>query len=249
MKGIDVSSHNGKIDGARLKQAGISFIWIKLTEGDGYVNPYFLQQEAQARKNGIKVGFYHFARPDSNSAAREAGFFLSKLKGHLKPGDLLPALDFEHPPANASWAYDWLSRVGKVIGQNPVFYTYSSFLTQMRAGTHLTQYPLWLASYGPNNGARHPVAAVPPYRSIAAHQYTSKGKIPGSGKDDTDVNFAALLAPITYKAPPPPKPKIATWKVVVDGRVLAKATRTPGRFLNVWNVQRHKPSKVSVTKN
>lgn len=72
--------------------SGLSFVFIKATEGTSYVNPHMAAQAAWARKNSLVVGFYHFARP--GSMADQAKFFVENAVS--VEGDLL-AVDWEDP--------------------------------------------------------------------------------------------------------------------------------------------------------
>ena len=60
--GIDVSRNNGVIKWSEVaKNKRIKFVFIKATEGKGYVDPYYRRNIAEARKAGLKVGSYHFS--------------------------------------------------------------------------------------------------------------------------------------------------------------------------------------------
>ncbi|KAF8741256.1 Xeroderma pigmentosum G I-region, partial [Rhizoctonia solani] len=76
-KGIGVSGYQGNVDWAAQKSAGITFAYIKATEGTGYTNPYFNQQYSGSYNVGIVRGSYHFARPDISSGATQANYFLA----------------------------------------------------------------------------------------------------------------------------------------------------------------------------
>src|SRR5262245_42507618 len=67
-RGVDVASHQhpggAPINWPVVKQAGISFAFVKADEGphDGYgryVNPYFRQDWDGAHTAGLQVGAYH----------------------------------------------------------------------------------------------------------------------------------------------------------------------------------------------
>ena len=74
--GIDVSSWQGNIDFSRVKQAGIDIVYIRVSEGTGFVDPYFKQNYENAKANGLKVGFYHYVTARNEKEAKEeANFF------------------------------------------------------------------------------------------------------------------------------------------------------------------------------
>ena len=122
IRGIDVSSHQTRVDWGRVKSDGIGFAYIKATEGTGFVDPRFGAYWAGARAAGLPRGAYHFARPDTNSGATpatvakdahaEADAFLAVAAP--KSGDLLPVLDLEtdglSPALMVQWTAAWLGR-------------------------------------------------------------------------------------------------------------------------------------------
>ncbi|WP_394430234.1 glycoside hydrolase family 25 protein [Streptomyces sp. SGAir0957] len=85
IRGIDVSSHQSS-----FSTEGVSFVFIKATEGRSYVNPRLAAQTKRARDAGCVVGFYHFLWPGNLTA--QAEYFVSKAPE--KAGDVL-AVDWE----------------------------------------------------------------------------------------------------------------------------------------------------------
>lgn len=101
MTGIDVSENNGKIDWALVKQTTnfkVDFAYIKTCEGIGYNDKNRAVNANEAKSNGIKIGYYHFASINSldvvKDSTAEANYFLQSLSG-LPVGDLPPVLDIE----------------------------------------------------------------------------------------------------------------------------------------------------------
>ncbi|MFE0104747.1 glycoside hydrolase family 25 protein [Streptomyces sp. NPDC059009] len=85
IRGIDVSSYQSSFN-----TDGLSFVFIKATEGRSYVNPRLTAQTKLARDGGCVVGFYHFLWP--GNIAAQAEYFVKKAPE--KEGDLL-AVDWE----------------------------------------------------------------------------------------------------------------------------------------------------------
>jgi len=240
--GIDVSGHQASISWKAVKRAGISFGWVKATEGQTFVDASYERHRKEARRAGVPLGAYHFARPDTNVSNRdpvaEADSFLAVAQPH--EGDLLPVLDLETPglsPAQLGrWAKAWLRRVERAIGQPPILYTFPSYWTdRMGNSTAFGRYPLWLASYGPDDGRVHPVRKVGGWTSIAVHQYTSKGRIEGfSGPLDLNrLMRGTKLGQLTLGATPP----LAVtrfgqpWRIVARDEVLHEGRRLDSGFL------------------
>ena len=65
IEGIDVSHYQGTIDWARVAAAGKRFAFMKASDSTDYVDPTYVTNRAQAKLQGLKVGAYHFARPDA----------------------------------------------------------------------------------------------------------------------------------------------------------------------------------------
>ena len=99
--GIDLSSHNGEVDFRKVVDAGVKYAWIKVTEGTTHTNPGCEKKFEDARAEGLIVGAYHFARPDTYTSdpldwQREADNFLASINTvGLKCGDLIPVVDLE----------------------------------------------------------------------------------------------------------------------------------------------------------
>ena len=164
LPGIDLSSWNGTVDFKKVADAGVKYAWIKITEGTTHQNPGFEKKFNDARKNGIHVGAYHFARPDTYAGdpldwEREATNFLLQLeKVGLECGDMIPVLDVEKGMKtddnhNVEWCLKWLDKVGCETKTRPIIYTarWAWQLYIMKADkaeqNKLASYPVWLASY------------------------------------------------------------------------------------------------------
>jgi GH25 family lysozyme M1 (1,4-beta-N-acetylmuramidase) len=86
LHGIDVSAYQS----SSYATDGLSFVFIKATEGRSYVNPRLAAQAKTARDAGLVVGFYHFLWPGNLTA--QADYFLRHAPD--RPGDIL-AVDWE----------------------------------------------------------------------------------------------------------------------------------------------------------
>ncbi|MEV0641165.1 GH25 family lysozyme [Streptomyces sp. NPDC050619] len=86
LRGIDVSAYQS----SSYDTDGLSFVFIKSTEGRSYVNPELAAQTKTAREAGLVVGYYHFLWPGNLTA--QAEYFVGKTPE--KAGDIL-AVDWE----------------------------------------------------------------------------------------------------------------------------------------------------------
>ena len=89
LNGIDISDHNGP----DVDYTGKDIIFIKATEATGYTNEDMKAQLDKARKEGKRVGFYHYAWP-VNSADKEVAYMHQAIASLLQPGDMV-GLDWE----------------------------------------------------------------------------------------------------------------------------------------------------------
>lgn len=58
--GVDVSNHQGVIEWERVSADGISFAYIKATEGGDHVDAQFYANWRAAATAGLDRGAYHF---------------------------------------------------------------------------------------------------------------------------------------------------------------------------------------------
>ncbi|MBO4326999.1 MAG: glycoside hydrolase family 25 [Clostridia bacterium] len=92
VRGVDLSSYQGTVDWDTLASQGISFAFIKATEGSKHIDPYFEKNWDNASKTGLRIGAYHFFSFES-SGEKQAELFC----GNVKPVDrmLPPVIDVE----------------------------------------------------------------------------------------------------------------------------------------------------------
>jgi lysozyme len=183
---VDLSNNNpGPLNFHELRRSGVFGVWHKVTEGTTFTDHDFKPRAQEARAAGLRVGGYHFARPEHGNAIAEATIFCTRL-GKVQRRDLRPVLDLEANDANLPplalhlWAKTFLSHVHAVTGVRALTYSGPSFIgSQHWSHTFGTGAGLWLAEYGPNDGKDHGVHIPRPWKRIAAHQYTSVGRVSG----------------------------------------------------------------------
>lgn len=213
MEGIDVHGSKGFIDWPALRRQGISFAFVKATEGCTFFDSRIVRNLQGAKDAGILVGPYHYARPDirpwTSGAVDEADYFCKSIQaaGYSPRVHGRPVLDIEVGRGNLSlWAETFCKRVEEKTGVKPIIYSYTYFIRSHLTAASLAAYPLWLANYGPNDGLRHRVTrGEGPWEAWTVHQYTSSGSLTGvSGR--VDRNYAPSLEPL-FATEPEAKPK------------------------------------------
>lgn len=87
VRGVDVSSYQGDIDWKKLSSQGISFAFIKATEGSSHEDQYFKYNYREAQKAGLRVGAYHFFSYDSEGRTQAENFIntVEKYESMLPP--------------------------------------------------------------------------------------------------------------------------------------------------------------------
>lgn len=187
-KGIDVSNNNGHVDWAGVAAAGYTYAIAKATEGLGFVDSFYAENRAGAAAHGLHFGAYHFYSPGEDPAAQVA-FFLEHAKP--KTGDIVPALDYERPPADKAPAEAFVVALHRETGHWPFFYTFLSFVDSMHipVGSPLASCPLWLADF---TNVRPPTPK--PWHEITIWQHTSTGRVPGiGGSVDLDAGNPVVI--------------------------------------------------------
>lgn len=161
LHGIDVSAFQSP----SYDTSGLSFVFVKATEGRSYTNPRLETQVRTARRAGLVVGHYHFLWP--GRIRSQARHFLSEIPG--KAGDIL-AVDWEET-ADGSRASDadkdrFIRRLKKSRPHSRVvLYTNRDFWLNADS-TSYSGDGLWIADYV--------TAGKPRIKSDwLFHQYTS----------------------------------------------------------------------------
>ncbi|KAJ6487716.1 glycoside hydrolase family 25 protein [Mycena sanguinolenta] len=187
-QGIDVSHFQGTVNWASVKAAGVSFVYIKATEGTTFEDPNFSANYESATTAGLIRGGYHFAHPDSSSGAAQAKYFLAHGGGWSGDGITLPgALDIEYNPSGAecyglsasamvSWISDFSSTYHAATTRYPVIYTTTDWWKTCtgNSAAFAENNPLWIAEYSSSLGA------LPAGWSFTTFwQYADSGPNPG----------------------------------------------------------------------
>ncbi|MEV5941286.1 glycoside hydrolase family 25 protein [Streptomyces sp. NPDC051994] len=154
--------------------SGLAFAFVKITEGQQYVNPEWVSQRDHAKANGLVWGGYHYPHM-GNSPQAEADYFLSQVA--WQPGDLV-VLDWEgYDPANANVskatqaAYKdaWLKYVKSRLPHNPVgMYANTDYWRNVDTSGFYGDF-LWIATAGQTAG--NPGVSAP----WLFHQYSDAG--------------------------------------------------------------------------
>ena len=92
VQGLDISHYQNKPNLSEAHTAGLSFVFIKATEGSTYKDPKFSTHYQEATDASFLRGGYHVARPELSNGRDQAQFFLSNGGAWNDDGKTLPGL-------------------------------------------------------------------------------------------------------------------------------------------------------------
>lgn len=207
IKGIDVASYQSET----YPTSGLDFVFVKATQGTGYINPKMGRQAATARTAGLALGFYHFLRGGDIQA--QAEYFVAKCAS--LEGDML-VCDWETPPTGQGRAAtcaekDQFLRAVKKLrpGHKVGLYCNTDYWLHRDTTSYAADF-LWIAD--PRTAGQPRIKA-----KWTFHQYSISG-----GTDRNVARFnsrAELRSWCGYKdkpKPPAPAPRPPAPKPTVD---------------------------------
>jgi GH25 family lysozyme M1 (1,4-beta-N-acetylmuramidase) len=241
LNGVDISGWQGDVNFDKLVKA-TDFVICKVSEGSSFIDPKFARNKIEARRVGLDLGYYHFARADlGNTPEVEADFFLKTI-GDIREKEML-FLDFEVSFDDiANWCLRFLNHVSERLGgYKPLIY-----LNQSQVKNHdwddviAGNYGLWLAAY---------LATLPktPWEVVAFQQTSSSGAVSGiSGKVDTNVFFGdkEALAKYGYQSTAPvPQPSTDLKSTTIDWFDEEGNSHPVGWYVSEWYNEKQERSK------
>ena len=198
MSVLDLSNNNDVVSFQRMKNAGVTGVMLKVSEGATFTDPVFAAWAKRARWQGMRVGGYHFAQPDGGDALAEARHFAAQL-GTIERRDFRPALDLEVNAGGLSWSQlvawsrTFNQELFRLTGSLPMLYASKGWLNAMNASVPIGA-ALWLAHWS-NDGKPFTPSPPSPWKKVQLHQYTSNGSVPGvTGR--VDKNQVLALRPL-----------------------------------------------------
>lgn len=165
--GIDISTHNGKLDFSKLKKAGVEFLMIRAGYGAGHIDTQAEINCKNAEQYGIPYGLYWFSYAlTADQAATEAEACLKFAKD--KRVELPIAFDYEYdsekhgnaaglppsPDLMRSMAEAFLTRV-EAAGYYAILYSNVDYIKRAFFPL-LTRWALWLADWRQGTMPTHP---------------------------------------------------------------------------------------------
>lgn len=149
IRGIDVSNHQGKIEWNLVSKKEISFVYIKSTEGGDFKDKSFIFNWKEAKKEGFKVGAYHFFTL-CKSGAEQAENFIQTVPKEID--SLPPVVDLEfvgnckERPNVENVQKEisiFLDRVDTYYNAKTVLYLTNEFIEKY-LGDQFFHHPIWI---------------------------------------------------------------------------------------------------------
>ncbi len=208
--GIDVSHDNDIPDWSAIKNAGVSFTYIKISEGVGSPDNAAGGHANAAQQGGLKIGYYHFGHPDTRNggtvisdANAEADDALSRMADIAKP-DLPLVLDLEDSPPwdtplspndYQEWINTFINRIQSNSGSDVMLYSRKSYLDVKLPNEHnLGKYKLWISYYSDTDSDK--IICPAGWTDWAMWQYCENGDIAGNSNLDINILKDPALAEI-----------------------------------------------------
>ena len=191
LKGIDVSSWQGKPDWPKVSNSGVKFAILRIHQKSG-VDTSFEHNYKGCKSNGILIGGYKYSYAlTSAQAIEEAENVISVLGGRGLDFPVFYDLEWAQQRSLGKQAIEniavaFLTRIKKAGYKVGIYCNldwYNNVLSDV-----LKQYDCWIARYPADDNGTVQTRLKP---SVGVGwQYSSKGKVPGiSGNVDMDVFY------------------------------------------------------------
>lgn len=173
--GVDVSHYQGEISWQSLEDQGVSFAFIKATEGSSYVDEFSAQNLENAAETDIKISAYHFFSFDSSGETQAENYISAVSPEEI---NMPPVVDVEYygdkqcnkpsPEETEFILRPLLERLEDHYGVKPIIYT--TFPVYMRyISDAFAEYPLWIRN----------INCEPEFLDWEFWQYSDKGELYG----------------------------------------------------------------------
>ena len=191
IKGIDVSSWQGKPDWAKVSKSGVKFAILRIHQKSG-IDESFEHNYKGCKSNGILIGGYKYSYAlTSAQAIEEAENVISVLGGRGLDFPVFYDLEWAQQRSLGKQAIEniavaFLTRIKKAGYKVGIYCNldwYNNVLTDA-----LKQYDCWIARYPANDNGSAQERLRP--NVGVGWQYSSKVKVPGiNGNVDMDVFY------------------------------------------------------------
>ena len=190
IRGVDVSEYQGEVDWDRIRDQGISFAFIKATEGSKSKDKYFDTNFEKLKNMDMLLGVYHFFSFES-TGEQQAQNYINTV-GYVENDDsiFIPIIDVEYYSyyKKAKPYKEWiieelqtmLDKLESTYRVKPMIYTTMEFYNYYIDG-ELLGYDIWIRD-----------VVTKPFlenRDWRFWQYTGKGKLDGYSGEEKFIDL------------------------------------------------------------
>lgn len=153
VRGVDVSEYQGEVDWDKIKEQGISFAFIKATEGSESQDEFFDVNFEKLKNTDMLLGVYHFFSFESDGNSQAQNYI--NVVGNVEEDDsiMLPIIDVEfygyYKKAKPSkeWVREELQEIADKLESTyrvkPIIYTTMEFYDYYIDG-NFSDYDIWI---------------------------------------------------------------------------------------------------------
>lgn len=188
VRGVDVSSYQGKIDWKTLSEQDIQFAFIKATERSSFVDPNFSENYSNAQKTNLRIGAYHFFSYDSSGKTQAENFIkVVPISDNMLP----PVVDVEfysdkeqNPPNSKDVDKElnaFLQEIEKYYKKKPIIYATGKSYDMFISGKY-NDYNIWI-----RNILSYP--SLSDNKQWTFWQYTDRAVLDGYSGDEKFIDM------------------------------------------------------------
>ena len=199
--GVDVSAYQGDVDWKVLSSQGISFAYIKATEGSSHTDRCFSYNWEKAAECDIRTGAYHFFSFESPGKTQAEHFIetVSPVENMLPPvidveyyGRFKTSTDIDVSAVRAELR-DMIERLNEAYGMMPVIYV-SKETNETIIGDNFDDCDLWIRSV---------YAKIPKEQRWSFWQFSNRHRLKGYEGEERYIDMNVFCGtPEEFKAYP-----------------------------------------------
>ena len=190
VRGVDVSEYQGEVDWDKIKEQGISFAFVKATEGSKGKDSYFNKNFQKLKNMDVLLGIYHFFSLESTGEEQAKNYI--DTVGVTKNDDslLIPIVDIEYYSdyKKEEPIKDWIKKELKVLLDKlestyrvkPMIYTTMEFYNDYLDGEFL-DYDIWIRNILTKPNLEN--------RTWKFWQYTGRGRLEGYSGEEKFIDL------------------------------------------------------------
>ena len=190
VRGVDVSEYQGEVDWDKIKEQGISFAFVKATEGSKGKDSYFNKNFQKLKNMDMLLGIYHFFSLESTGEEQAKNYI--DTVGVTKNDDslLIPIVDIEYYSdyKKEEPSKDWIKKELEVLLDKlestyrlkPMIYTTMEFYNDYLDGEFL-DYDIWIRNILTKPNLEN--------RTWKFWQYTGRGRLEGYSGEEKFIDL------------------------------------------------------------